>query len=300
MELRRSYYGAMSSDSAAHTIAITTASSPSDPTKPNWEYLVDSIGGSLFVVGVVQRASQAIMEIYNRSSVREQTKEDGSPVSQADLAAAALIEMELKATGVPVVCEETVTAETSSSALFWLVDPLDGTKEFLAKNGEFTVNVALVCEGSPVLGVIGIPVTGEVYVGVKGRGAYRQVGNIASPITNSRAERELIAAVSRSHGSDAGDAWLEGLGIRERIQCGSAIKFCRVAEGKADLYVRFGRTMEWDTAAGHCVLEESGCELIVAETGQPLRYGKPGFDNPHFVACRRGLNLPLAAPKQRE
>jgi len=299
MELRHRYDAEMSTDQSRHATSPGTPNCTTASMGDEWESVVDSIGGAPFVVGVVQRASQAIMEIYNRASVGERTKEDGSPVSQADLAAAALIEMELKATGVPVVCEETVTASTSSSPLFWLVDPLDGTKEFLAKNGEFTVNVALVCEGSPVLGVIGIPVTGEIYFAVKGRGAFRQAGGKSAAIRNTRTQQGLIAAVSRSHGSDAGDAWLESVGISERIRCGSAIKFCRVAEGKADLYVRFGRTMEWDTAAGHCVLNEAGCELLVAETGQPLRYGKTGFDNPHFVACRKGLNLPLSASNRQ-
>ena len=256
-----------------------------------WERIVDSFGGVEFVVGVTRRAHQVILEVYSRSHIYEQQKENGSPVSEADLAAAALIERELSVTGIPVVCEESVTSDSVSGPLFWLVDPLDGTKEFLAKNGEFTVNIALVYQGTPVLGVIGIPVTDEVYAAVKGQGACRIVAGTTTKITNTRGTSSLIAAVSRSHGSDAGDAWLERFGVTEKIRCGSAIKFCRVAEGRADLYVRFGRTMEWDTAAGHCLLEECGCKLVVAESGEPLGYGKSGFDNPSFIACRGDLNV---------
>lgn len=264
-----------------------------------WREALDSFGGVDFAVGIAQRAALVIMEIYNRSHIEEREKENGSPVSEADLAAAALIEMELKATGIPVVCEETVTVDATSAPLFWLVDPLDGTKEFLAKNGEFTVNIALIAAGEPVCGVIGIPVTGEVYYAVKGERAHRRVGDRAAPIFNRRTQSSLIAAVSRSHGSDAGDSWLSGFGVESRIQCGSAIKFCRVAEGKADLYVRFGRTMEWDTAAGQCILEASGCRVVVADTGRRLTYGKDGFDNPHFIACRGDLSVTEQRASQR-
>ncbi len=259
------------------------------PGASDWAAKVEAFGGLDFVVGVARRASAVILQVYSRPLIQQHEKENGSPVSEADLAAASLIERELSITGIPVVCEESVTGEATAAPLFWLVDPLDGTKEFLAKNGEFTVNIALVSGGVPVLGVIAIPVSGEVYGAVKGCGALRIVGESAVPIRNTRTVESLVAAVSRSHGSDAGDRWLLSHGVTERVQCGSAIKFCRVAEGVADLYVRFGRTMEWDTAAGHCILEESGCKLVVADSGEPLRYGKAGFDNPSFVACRNDL-----------
>lgn len=259
------------------------------PGASEWAAKVESFGGLDFVVAVARRASEVIMEVYSRPTVEQQEKENGSPVSEADLAAASLIERELSITGIPVVCEESVSAESTAAPLFWLVDPLDGTKEFLAKNGEFTVNIALVSGGVPVLGVIAIPFSGEVYAAIKSCGALRIVGDSAAPIRNTRTTQSLIAAVSRSHGSDAGDQWLTAQGVSKRVRCGSAIKFCRVAEGAADVYVRFGRTMEWDTAAGHCILEESGCKLVVADSGEPLTYGKAGFDNPSFVACRNDL-----------
>ncbi len=275
-----------------------TPSNQDIPGSSVWSAAVEKFGGVDFVVEVTRRASEAILEVYGRTDVQHREKEDRSPVTEADLAAAALIEAELAATGIPVVCEETVSSATEAGELFWLVDPLDGTKEFLAKNGEFTVNIALISAGSPVLGVIGIPVTGEIYAAVRGCGAWRVTGDEARPIRNGRAEEHLIAAVSRSHGSDAGERWLEERGISGRVRCGSAIKFCRVAEGAADLYVRFGRTMEWDTAAGHCILLESGCRVISEKDGHELTYGKPGFDNPSFIACRADLSLTAPAPMQ--
>lgn len=261
------------------------------PGSSEWAARLEAFGGLDFVVAVARRASAVIMQVYSRPFVQQHEKEDRSPVSEADLAAASLIERELSVTGIPVVCEESVSPEATAAPIFWLVDPLDGTKEFLAKNGEFTVNIALVSGGVPVLGVIAIPVSGEVYGAVKGCGALRIVGETAAPIRNTRTTTSLVAAISRSHGSDAGDRWLSSHGITKRVHCGSAIKFCRVAEGVADLYVRFGRTMEWDTAAGHCILEESGCKLIVADSGERLQYGKAGFDNPSFVACRQDLTF---------
>ena len=251
-----------------------------------WHARAKAFGGPQFVVEVVRRSFPVIMEIYGREDSSAVTKADGSPVSEADLAAAALIERELGATGIPVVCEESNTASHVAGPLFWLVDPLDGTKEFIARNGEFTVNVALVADGVPVIGVIGIPVSGEIYMTARGFGAYRIAGGVTTPIRNARTTKDLIAAVSRSHRSSGDEGWLQAYGVRDTVTSGSSIKFCQVAEGQADIYGRFGRTMEWDTAAGHCLLNEAGCKLVVAGTGEELRYGKPEYANPSFIACR--------------
>jgi 3'(2'), 5'-bisphosphate nucleotidase len=251
-----------------------------------WQNRVRDFGGQQFVVEVVRRSFAVIMEIYERAESSSISKSDGSPLSEADLAAAALIERELASTGIPVICEESDTASQAAGSLFWLVDPLDGTKEFLARNGEFTVNVALIADGVPVVGVIGIPVSGEIYMAARGHGAYRTANGITTQIRNERSTKELIAAVSRSHRSSGDERWLQAFGVRETVSCGSSIKFCRVAEGRADIYGRFGRTMEWDTAAGHCLLNEAGCKLLVATTGEELRYGKPQYANPSFIACR--------------
>jgi 3'(2'), 5'-bisphosphate nucleotidase len=254
-----------------------------------WRAQVKAFGGWGFVVDIVQRSFGIILDIYNRGEVMAQNKPNGSPVSEADLASAAFIERELAATGIPVVCEESVTCASVPGPLFWLVDPLDGTKEFLARNGEFTVNVALVAGDEPVLGVIGIPVTGEVYFAVRGAGAFRVDRGGVVKIENQRSSKALIAAVSRSHRAHDDDASLQKLGVVETIASGSAIKFCRIAEGSADIYVRFGRTMEWDTAAGQCILLESGGKVLMASNGEVLRYGKVDFANPSFIACRADL-----------
>jgi 3'(2'), 5'-bisphosphate nucleotidase len=170
---------------------------------------------------------------------------------------------------------------------FWLVDPLDGTKEFIARNGEFTVNVALIEHGRPVLGAVGMPAKGLVYAGAgpgtahvgDGLGRFRPI--IARPCPPAGA----VVTCSRSHANtEKLDAWLAGRRIADRIVAGSALKFCLIAEGVADIYPRFGPTMEWDTAAGQAVLEAAGGSVVNLD-GTPFRYGKPGFLNPGFVAA---------------
>ena len=273
-------------------MSFEVAANHDAPIGPTWETFMTSIGGTEFVVDVARHASSAIMEIYGCASITHDQKEDGSPVSEADVAAAVVIENMLGKTGVPVVCEEGALPSIQGHPLYWLVDPLDGTKEFLARNGEFSVNIALVSGEEPVVGVIAIPVTGEVYVGVKGKGAERWMNDDRSVITNTRSSTSYIAASSRSYGSPEIDAWLERFGAGERLRCGSAIKFCRLAEGKADLYLRLGRTMEWDTAAGQVIIEESGCRLVTLPDQTRLRYGKPTFANSDFVALRADIILP--------
>jgi 3'(2'), 5'-bisphosphate nucleotidase len=262
------------------------------PLGSDWNTFLASIGGTEFIVEVARHASSAIMEIYARNSITHKQKNDGSPVSEADVAAAAIIERMLERTGRPVVCEEGLLPSIQGHSLYWLVDPLDGTKEFIARNGEFSVNIALVAGDEPVVGIIAIPVTGEVYVGVKGKGAERWMNGERSAISNTRSSVSYIAASSRSYSSPEIDAWLERFGVGERLRCGSAIKFCRLAEGKADLYLRLGRTMEWDTAAGQVIIEESGCRLVTLPNQERLRYGKPTFANSDFVALRADISLP--------
>jgi len=273
-------------------MSFEVAANHDSPLGPVWEAFLTSIGGTQYIVEVARHASSAIMDIYGRPSITHDRKEDGSPVSEADVAAAVVIERMLAKTGKPVVCEEGALPSIEGQHLYWLVDPLDGTKEFLARNGEFSVNIALVAGNEPVVGVIAIPVTGEVYVGVKGRGAARWHNGERSPISNARRSSSYIAASSRSFGSPEIDAWLERFGVGERLRCGSAIKFCRLAEGKADIYLRLGRTMEWDTAAGQVIIEEAGCRLVTLPDHKRLQYGKETFANSDFVALRADIKLP--------
>ena len=233
-------------------------------------------------------AGRTIMTFYHEGAAVE-TKADRSPVTEADRAADRLIVMGLQAAdpGIPVISEEsTSTGPPPPDGRFWLVDPLDGTREFIARTGEFTVNIALIEDGRPVLGVLHAPVQGETYVADGLGQAVRIVGNGAPrPISARRAPAEGPAVIaSRSHRDAETDAFIAGLGPARIESAGSALKFGLLARGEADVYPRFGRTMEWDTAAGHAILKAAGGHVRDLN-GRELRYGKAGFVNPPFVAC---------------
>lgn len=238
------------------------------------------------------------MEIYARADPGHRAKPDQSPVTDADHAAEAIILAGLHrlTPEVPVVAEEEVAAgrvPQVDGRPFWLVDPLDGTKEFLRRNGEFTVNIALVERGRLVVGVVLAPATGRLWRGVPP--AIDRDGLAEEVMSDQTARPIRVRAVpsagvsvytSRTHGkySDL-DIWLQGQGITvaERKIAGSSLKFCLIAAGEADLYPRFAPTNEWDTAAGQAVLEAAGGS-VRREDGTPLTYGKPGFKNPWFIA----------------
>ena len=216
-------------------------------------------------------------------------KEDRSPVTEADRAAETLIVAGLRAAlpGIPVIAEEEVADGriTAASAEFWLVDPLDGTREFAAGHEEFAVNIGLIRDGRAVLGVVGVPALGEMFGGIVGRGAWKRHGGVTTPIhTRTPPAEGLTVLASRYHGSiDKLDAFLAGHRIASVANYGSSLKFCRLAEGVADLYPRLGRTMEWDTGSPQAVLEAAGGRVTLLEGGAPLLYGKPGWENPNFV-----------------
>ena len=234
----------------------------------------------------VREAGARIVEIARRGA-RVRKKADSSPVTDADEAANRLLVARLSALapGIPVVAEESAAPDVTAAARFWLVDPLDGTREFVAGRDEYTVNVALVVRGAPVLGVVGVPARGLCFGGVAGGGAWRSADGGAPCAIAARvppADGETALA-SRSHLDPDTEAWLAGAGAARTVRAGSALKFCLLAEGAADVYPRFGRTMEWDTAAGHAVLAAAGGSVRALD-GAPLAYGKPGFENPPFIA----------------
>jgi 3'(2'), 5'-bisphosphate nucleotidase len=241
---------------------------------------------------LARKAAREIMRIY-AGDLGVRDKADKSPVTDADHAAEAIIVAGLRTLtpDTPVVAEEEMAAgriPVIGDGPFWLVDPLDGTKEFIKKNGEFTVNIALIESGRPTLGIVLAPASDTLWRGAAGLGADRsENGGVFAPITTRPQPTDgLTCCASRSHAiySDL-DIWFghEGLTVAERVQVGSSLKFCLIAEGKADIYPRFGPTNEWDTAAGQGVLEAAGGEVVTID-GEPLLYGKPRFSNPHFIA----------------
>jgi 3'(2'), 5'-bisphosphate nucleotidase len=245
-----------------------------------------SLLDSLHMIAV--RAGHEIMTVYN-TDFDVEIKGDNSPVTLADQKAETVITQAiLKEIGdaFPIIGEEAFSdgvAPALNGGPFWLVDPLDGTKEFVKKTGEFTVNIALIDLGRPVVGVVHTPATGHVYVGSP-LGAFADLGDGPHKI-NCRPwpPAGLTALVSKSHKTPETDEFLKQFNIRDETSAGSSLKFCAIARGVADIYPRLGRTMEWDTAAGHAVLRAAGGTVTDLD-GRELTYGKPGFENPHFVA----------------
>lgn len=238
---------------------------------------------------IAQEAGARIMAIYG--SATAEAKADGSPLTQADLAAhdAIIGGLASACPDLPVISEEDAERlDAPPPGAFILVDPLDGTREFLSGNGEFTVNIALVEDGAPVAGVVFAPALGKLWSGALGAGArVRDPAATADRSITVRcpAAEGLVAVASRSHRDAATEAFLAGLSVAGLRSVGSSLKFCLVAEGEADVYPRFGPTMEWDTAAGQAVLEAAGGRVITPE-GAPFRYGKAGaaWRNGAFVA----------------
>ena len=241
------------------------------------------------VLDVARQAGAAILTIYNQEFDVEQ-KADDSPLTAADLASNRVIVDGLKslAPDVPLLSEEgaNIPFETRRSwQRYWLIDPLDGTKEFIKRNGEFTVNIALVDDGCPVLGVVHVPVTGVSYIGRVGEGAWKIDADGAIHPIRVRDKRGVPTQVagSRSHAGDSLQRFLERLGDHEIVSMGSSLKLCLVAEGTADIYPRLGPTSEWDTAAAQAVVEAAGGMVTDTEM-KPLRYNtKDSLLNPHFL-----------------
>jgi len=240
------------------------------------------------VIPMARAAGEAILEVY-ATEFRVRAKLDTSPVTEADDRAEAVIRPALAAlTPDLAVVSEEFAAQGNAPVVgerFWLVDPLDGTKEFIARNGEFTVNIALIEQRAPVLGVVLAPALDLLFAGVLEVGAYLEKGGHRSPIACRRPPPEGLTVISsRSHGdAEALAVFLAGRRVASSTTAGSSLKFCRVAAGEADLYPRLGRTMEWDTAAGHAILVAAGGRITDLD-GRDLQYGKLQFANPHFVA----------------
>jgi 3'(2'),5'-bisphosphate nucleotidase len=251
------------------------------------------------MIAAALAAGKAIMSLYDGQAIEARIKEDASPVTAADEAAEVEILTLLSGAvpSIPIVSEEQAAAGTipRASERFFLVDPLDGTKEFISRNGEFTVNIALVEGCTPVSGVVYAPALSRIFFGAIGQGAWEAKTDTGEPLEWHRIQvREtrnggLVAVASRSHAGAETDAYLNPFNVLSRVSAGSSLKFCLIAAGEADIYPRLGRTMEWDTAAGHALLSAAG-GCVRTLDGIDLAYGKreqshdAAFANPHFVA----------------
>ena len=259
------------------------------------------------VEAIAREAGTAILNIYARD-FSVQDKADKSPLTEADLAAHTIISQRLSelTPPLPILSEEDIDGFTGpdQAGRYWLVDPLDGTKEFIKRNGEFTVNIALIVEGCPVLGVVFAPVLDTIYSAGQELGAFKQIGTnerkqICVAEHNSHTSWKVVG--SRSHAGDSLNQVLQLLGKHEMLSMGSSLKFCMVAEGSADVYPRLGPTSLWDTAAAQCIVEQAGGQVIEL-TGKPLRYHDVAETlNPFFIAHGRcNINWTALFSKQTQ
>lgn len=242
------------------------------------------------LANLARQAGKKILEIYDSEEIAVEEKDDKSPLTAADMAShhAIMDGLQLLAPRIPVLSEESASlpySERSQWSSYWLVDPLDGTREFIKRNGEFTVNIALIEDGVAVLSVVHVPVTDVNYFGCRGLGAFKQVGDgERQPIgVRKLVDGPVLVVGSRSHRGDSLEKFLDKLGEHEIVGMGSSLKLCLVAEGAADIYPRLGPTSEWDTAAAQCVVEQAG-GFVTDTAMQPLRYNtKDSLLNPYFL-----------------
>lgn len=246
-------------------------------------------------------AGDRILEVYNSPEFEVKAKSDASPVTEADEAADAIISAGLRAAfpDLPLITEEQAESHALSARTFLIVDPLDGTKEFVQRRGDFTVNIAYVQDGIPLRGIVYAPAKGRLFYTQPDGTAVEETGPFDKaepgplrPIRVSNPDNAaLMVVASKSHRDQATDDYIGKYSVRDSRSAGSSLKFCLVATGEADLYPRLGRTMEWDTAAGDAVLRGAGGHVVRFDTHQPLEYGKPGWDNPFFIAHAPGVML---------
>ena len=246
-------------------------------------------------------AGDRIMAVYNGPDFEVKSKSDTSPVTEADEAADALISAGLVAAfpGVTLITEEQVSSHGLTASTFLIVDPLDGTKEFIQRRGDFTVNIAYVQDGVPVRGIVYAPAQGRLFYTLPDGTSVEETGaldkDVSGPLVKIGVAKPgnaaLMVVASKSHRDAATDAYIAKYAVKDMTSAGSSLKFCLVATGEADLYPRLGRTMEWDTAAGDAVLRGAGGRVVRFDDLTTLAYGKAGWDNPFFIAYAPGVEL---------
>jgi 3'(2'), 5'-bisphosphate nucleotidase len=239
-----------------------------------------------------EKASSEVLQIYNSKDFLIESKSDKSPLTIADKRSHASIMQTLADTGLPVLSEEgrdIPYQERRTWDYFWMVDPLDGTKEFINRNGEFTVNIALIERGVPILGVVAVPVTGEVYFSAQGLGAQVSSNGTTRKLSDRKPidlkASGLRVVASRSHMNSETEAFINSLTNASLVSAGSSLKFLLIARGDADVYPRYGPTMEWDTAAAHAIVDEVGLGVyhVRQSTNDELTYNKENLLNPNFI-----------------
>jgi 3'(2'), 5'-bisphosphate nucleotidase len=247
---------------------------------------------------LLKKASASILEVYHSGIYSVQQKADFSPLTLADTISNSIIINGLKSItpDIPVISEETLHLSYEERSLFkevWILDPIDGTREFVSGNGEFCISLALIRDNRPVFGFILAPVTGELWYAIKGEGAFREKDGeiIRLPIREAPSDN-IVITISRSHHNDAEKAWIDNITRLHESQVltqGSAIKFCKLAEGVASVYPKFGSINEWDIAAGDMILTEVGGEVVETLSGREPRYNKPDLKQPFFIAYAPGI-----------
>lgn len=242
------------------------------------------------VINVAQKAADAIMHIYTNEKILVDLKDDESPITQADETSHQLLCEGLRQiSNYPIMSEEDIIpySKRKNWDKFWLIDPLDGTKDFIAKNGEFTINIALIDNHKPILGLVFIPASNDIYWAEINKGAYKN----GTQIYNESKRENLIAADSNFYSTKEMQDFFKKHKITNIKKIGSSIKLCFLAEGKIDVYPRLNETKEWDTAAAHIIANEAGCKLIDIETNKELVYNKKSYRNNYFIASRNNLEF---------
>lgn len=257
------------------------------------------------LIDIIEGASKIVLEVYNSPDFDVQLKSDNSPLTRADLLSSNYICENLKKYYplIPIICEETKNEtyeKRQSYEYYWLIDPIDGTKEFIKRNGEFTVNIALCCKNQPIAGFVSIPTEKKIYYGIKNRGSFLfhngETKRLHANKKNYNDKNQHFTIIaSRSHSNKETEDFINEYPNHTLTSVGSSIKLLWIAEGKADLYPRIAPTMEWDTAASHIIVEEAGGTVLQYNTTIPLSYNKPNLLNPYFV-CKGGIVLPPFDP----
>ena len=252
--------------------------------------LIDVEALLILAIQAAEEGCREILKVYDSGDFQEEAKGDKSPLTVADKKAHERIASILTPTSLPILSEEgrnVLFEERRCWNHFWMVDPLDGTKEFIKRNGEFTVNIALIHRNTPILGVVAVPVTHEIYYSTQGNGAYvRRQGVDHKLEKRSKVDLRqdgLRVVASRSHMNEETQGFINGLRNPSLVSAGSSLKFMLLASGKADVYPRYAPTMEWDTAAAHAIVKETGFEVTEYGTGTPLVYNKENLLNPYFL-----------------